>query len=188
MTAAGFRGLRWRPDSLGAAAVEFALAAPIFCLLLAAATDFGGALYTALKLDAAVAAGANYAQVNATNVSAANGSALAGSIANIVMTSGGTTYADGVVVVNNGPSVTISGGSASPGGVSANADACYCPTGARQSFAWGSSAVCGSACAGGGIAGKFVTLTATRTYNPVFAGYGLVTNHTIRASAAVETQ
>jgi Flp pilus assembly pilin Flp len=190
MTGAAARALpqRSRRDTRGAAAVEFALIAPILCLLLAGAVDFGGALYTNLKLDAAVAAGANYAQVNAANVSSANGAALAANIANVVETSEGAVYANGVVVVNNGPSVTVSGGSASPGGTPGNADACYCPTGAGQSFAWGGAAVCGAVCPSGGIAGKFVTITVTRTYNPVFASYGLVANHAISASAAVETQ
>jgi len=178
----------FRRDRRGAAAVEFALIAPIFCILFAAAVDFGGVLHTQLKLDAAVAAGANYAQVNAANVSAANGAALAGNIASIVRTSDGAAYADGLVVVNNGPGVTISGGTASPGGTPGPADACYCPTGSGTAFAWGSATPCGAACPGGGVAGKFVTITVTRLYNPVFSGYGMVADHTIRASAAVETQ
>lgn len=185
---AGVRGVRPRRDVRGAAAVEFALVGPIFCFLLAGAVDFGGALYTQLKLDAAVAAGANYAQVNAANVSAANGAALASNIANIVTTSEGTAYANGTVVVNNGPSVTIGGAGGGLGGTDANANACYCPTGAGQSFAWGSSSACGAVCANGGIAGKFVTITVTRAYHPIFSNYGLIANDSISASAAVETQ
>src|ERR1019366_1729717 len=91
MTGVAARALpqRSRRDARGAAAVEFALIAPILCLLLAGAVDFGGALYTNLRLDTAVAAGANYAQVNAANVSSANGAALAANIANVVETSEG---------------------------------------------------------------------------------------------------
>lgn len=177
-----------RRDARGAAAVEFALVAPIFCLLLAAAIDFGGALYTNLKLDAAVAAGANYAQVNAANVSAANGSALALNIANIVKTSDGATYADAAVVVNNGPSATVTGGAVSSGGTPTGADACYCPTGSGDSLVWGGATTCGAACPASGVAGKFVTISVRRNYSPIFSSYGLVQNQTIRASAVVETQ
>lgn len=181
-------GTGLRRDIRGAAAVEFALIAPIFCLLLAAAIDFGGALYTNLKLDAAVAAGANYAQVNAANVSAANGPALALNIANIVQTSDGAAFADGVVVVNNGPSDTVSGGAVSSGGTPAAADACYCPTGSGDSLVWGAATACGSACPAGGVAGQFVTISVRRNYSPIFSSYGLVQNQTIGASAVVETQ
>ena len=62
-----------RATARGVAAVEFALVTPIFCLLLAGIVDLGGALYTKFKLDSAVTAGANFAQVNAGNVSSANG-------------------------------------------------------------------------------------------------------------------
>src|SRR5580692_477499 len=55
-------------DDRGIAAVEFALLAPIFCLLMAGVIDLGGVLFTKFQLDAAVTAGANFAQVNASNV------------------------------------------------------------------------------------------------------------------------
>lgn len=172
----------------GAAAVEFAMIAPIFCVLLAASVDFGGVLYTQLKLDSAVAAGANYAQVNNANVSSANGAALATNVANIVRTSEGAAYADGMVVVNDGPSVTITGGAASSGGAPTPADSCYCPTGSGATFAWGAASACGASCPGAGIAGKFVTITVTRTYTPIFMSYGLIQNNKISASSVVETQ
>jgi Flp pilus assembly protein TadG len=173
----------------GAAAVEFAVIAPILCLLLAGAVDFGGAIYTTLKLEAAVSAGANYAQVNALNVGSADGAALAANIANIVMASDGASYADDVVVVNNGPSATVINGGASSGGAPARADACYCPTGSGAgAIVWGAAIACGAACPSGGVAGKFVTIGASRRYSPIFSSYGLVQNRTIGASAVVETQ
>ena len=39
-----------------------------------------------------------------------------------------------------------------------------------------------------GYAGKFVTITATRQYTPIFSGYGIVQNDTITTSAAVQVQ
>jgi Flp pilus assembly protein TadG len=184
----GFMGLA--RDRRGAAAVEFALVTPIFCLLLAGIVDLGGALYTKFKLDAAVTAGANFAQLNASNVTAANGQTLANNIATIVEASEGASWADGGVVVNDGPTTTVSGGTATSSGTAANADLCYCPTGTPGSFTWGSSATCGNACPGTntGYAGKFVTITASHSYTPIFSSYGIVQNGTITASAAVQVQ
>ena len=176
-------------DRRGVAAVEFALLMPIFCLLLAGIVDLGGALYTKFKLDSAVTAGANFAQINAANVSSTNGQGLATNIATIVETSQGANWADDAVVVNNGPGASVSSGAPTSGGTPTNADVCYCPTGTAGTFAWGNSTTCGAACpGGGGYAGKFVTITATRQYTPIFSGYGIVQNDTITASAAVQVQ
>jgi len=177
-------------DRRGVAAVEFALLTPVFCLLLAGIVDLGGALYTKFKLDSAVTAGANYAQINAGNVSSTNGQALATNIATIVETSQGSGWANDGVVVNDGPSTSVSSGTASTSGTASNADLCYCPTGAPGAFTWGSSTTCGSACPGSntGYAGKFVTITATKQYTPIFSSYGIVQNNTISASAAVQVQ
>jgi Flp pilus assembly protein TadG len=177
-------------DRRGIAAVEFALVAPVFCLLFAAAVDFGGVLFTRFKLNAAVAAGANYAQVNSANVSAAGGAALATNIANIVQTNDGGAWADDNVVVNNGPATTVVAGAPTTSGVAANADACYCPTGTSGALVWGSARTCGQACPGtdAGLAGKFVVITASKPYTPLFADYGIVRDGLITASATVQVQ
>ena len=176
-------------DDRGVAAVEFAFVTPIFCLLLVGAIDLGGALFVRFKLDTAVTAGANFAQVNATNVSSTNGQALANNIATIVETSQGSSWANDVIVVNDGPSTTVSGGTSTTSGTAANADSCYCPSGTADSFTWGSAATCGSSCgANAGYAGKFVTITATRTYTPIFSSYGIVANNTITTSSVVQVQ
>ena len=181
-------------DDRGIAAIEFAVIAPLFCLLFVAAIDIGSAVYTRFKLDAAVSAGANYALINAANVSATGGATLASNIAAIVENGVASGYANEAIVVNNGPTATVSGGTPSAagtlstGGTNAPADSCYCPTGTTTAFTWGAAKTCGSACAGGAVAGKFVTIVATRTYNPIFSSYGLIANNTITASATVETQ
>lgn len=176
-------------DEHGVAAIEFAFVAPMFCLLLVGAIDLGGALFVQFKLDSAVTAGANFAQVNASNVSSTNGQTLANNIATIVETSQGSGWANDVVVVNNGPSTTVASGSATTSGTASNADACYCPSGTAGSFTWGASSTCGASCgAGAGYAGKFVTITANRTYTPIFSNYGVVKNDTITASVVVQVQ
>jgi Flp pilus assembly protein TadG len=174
-------------DRRGASAVEFALIGPVFCLVFAGAVDIGGALFTKMKLDAAVAAGVNYAQVNAASVGAANGATLASNIATVVATSQGAGWADDTVVVNHGPQTSVSGGAASSSGAASDADQCYCPTGTTSSLDWGAAQTCGAACPSGGYAGKFVTIAASRSYTPIFSTYGLVQNP-MSVSAAVQVQ
>jgi Flp pilus assembly protein TadG len=172
----------------GTAAVEFALFMPLFGLLVAGVVDLGGALWIKFKLDSAVTAGANYAQLNASNVGSTNGQALANSIATIVESSEGSSWANDTVTVNNGPATTVSSGSSTTSGTASNADACYCPTGTATSVTWGGSSTCASSCTGGGYAGKFVVITATQTYTPIFSSYGIVQNDTITASSMVQLQ
>ena len=181
-------------DERGIAAIEFSIIAPLFCLLFVAAIDMGSAIYTRFKLDAAVSAGANYALINAANVSSTGGATLASNIAAIVENSEGAGYANEAIAVNDGPTATVSGGAPgtpgtlTTGGTNAPADSCYCPSGTTTAFTWGAAKTCGSTCASGGLAGKFVTVVATRTYSPIFSSYGLIANNTITASATVETQ
>ena len=56
----------------GIAAVEFAILVPVFLILLMGTTDLGQMLYAYYKLDQAVAAGAEYAALNAANVTSTN--------------------------------------------------------------------------------------------------------------------
>lgn len=172
----------------GIAAVEFALIAPIFVLILAGTIDLGIQIYLEAKIGAAVAAGAEYAAVNASSVNSANGASLASAIANVAANANGSGWENSSVVVNNGPSATVTGGTLSAGGTAANADSCYCPTGSPPNWSWGTAVACGSACTGGGIAGKFVTVTASRSVTPLFPAFNFVRGSTITQSALVQTQ
>ncbi len=160
----------FRAQKSGASAVEFALMAPVFCLIFAGVGDFGGALYAKFGLDGAVSAAANYALLNAANVNSTAGASLASNVATILGSARAADWATGSVVVNNGPTASIdSSGTVTSGGTVSNANNYYCPTGSGASVAWGSSMASGSNCTGGGIAGKFVTIVAHRTYNKIFA-------------------
>lgn len=176
-------------DSQGVAAVEFALILPVFGVMLAGVVDLGNVLYTRFRLDSAVAAAADYVEVNASSVSSTGGATLASNAATIAQSSQGSNWANASVVINNGPSSTISSGNTTAGGTAANADSCYCPTYTTGNTTWGTAVSCGSACpTTSTTAGKFVTVTASRTYTPVFSTYGIVQNGTISSSATVETQ
>lgn len=179
---------RFAVDRSGIAAIEFALMLPVVALVTAASVDFGAILFTKFKLDESVSSATNYAMLNAGSVNAASGSSLASALATLVASSRGSGWANSSVTVNAGPGASSTNGSLSASGSSSPADSCYCPTGSAASVSWGSTQTCGASCAGGGFAGKFVQVTATRNYTPLFSGFGLVASHTISASSLVQVQ
>jgi Flp pilus assembly protein TadG len=172
----------------GVAAVEFALYSVVFLPLLAGTTDVGMLIYTHFQLDAAVAAGAQYAVVNAANVNSSSGASLATSIATLVANTQGSGWANSTVVVNNGPSAAVTSGSASSSGTASNADSYYCPSGTPGSWTWGSAVAAGASCTGGGTAGKFVTVAASRTYSSIFPGISIVHSGPVSQSVIVQVQ
>jgi Flp pilus assembly protein TadG len=169
----------------GIAAVEFAILVPVFLILLMGTTDLGQMLYAYYELDQA---GAEYAALNAANVTSTNGAALASSVATIVESANGSSWANDTIVVNNGPTVTVTGGTAVSSGTASNADSYYCLTGSPGSWSWGTANATQVSCAGGGTAGKFVTVTATYSYHPVLKIYTFITDSTLSQSSVVQTQ
>lgn len=161
-------------ENAGVAAIEFAIFATVFVIILAGTVDIGTLIYTASQLDAAVTAGAQYAENNAATVSS-NPSGLSSDISTVVNTANGSGWATSAVNVNNSCSATP-------------CNSCYCPTGSPPSWSWGSAKTCGSSCTGGGVAGQFVTITASRSVSPLFPAFGFVQNGSISRSALVETQ
>lgn len=157
----------------GAAAVEFAILAPILVLVLAGAVDFGGVVFTRFGLDNTVSSAANYALNAKASVNGTSGGTLAQTISAVISNSGATQI-NGTVTINNGPMATITNGVATISGTAANANSCYCPTRSGATITWGSAATCGSACDGGGKAGKFVVISVSRTYTPFFSNYGFI--------------
>ncbi len=177
-------------DRSGVAAVEFALIAPTLILVLVGLIDLGGMLYTRFQLDASLSAGANYAMVNGSSVNSTSSASLANTLAGLVASGQASNWANSSITVNAGPTASSSGGTLTTGGAASSADSCYCPTGtASSSVSWGAAQTCGATCTGGGYAGKFVLLSASKTYTPIFSGYGLVSQSgTITTSSLVQVQ
>ena len=177
-------------DRSGVAAVEVALISPTIILILVGLVDLGGMLYTRFQLDASLTAGANYAMINGTSVNATSAAALASTLAGLVSSGQSSNWANSSVTVNAGPTASSSGGVVTTGGTASSADSCYCPSGATTgSITWGSSQTCGATCTGGGFAGKFVLLSATHAYTPIFSGYGMVApNGQITTTSLVQVQ
>jgi Flp pilus assembly protein TadG len=172
----------------GIAAVEFAFLVPIFLVLFMGVVDVSQLICDYHKLDQAVAAGAQYAALNAANVSSINGASLGSAIATAVEGANGTAWANDTVVVNNGPSVTYTSGRSTSGGTAANADSFYCLTGSAPSWTWGSAYTSQVSCTGSGTAGKYVTITATYSYVPILKFYAFIGNMTLTQSAAVQVE
>ncbi|WP_051370700.1 TadE/TadG family type IV pilus assembly protein [Mesorhizobium loti] len=178
-----------RHQKAGVSAVEFALVSPVLLVILAGTVDIGGSLKAKFELSSAVSAGSNYALLNGDKVNSSGGSALAGNIATIV-TSGLSSNGGSIqVLVNNGATLAYNAATstATQTGTAANADLCYCP-GNSGAVAWSSPVACGSICSAGGLAGKFVTITASKPYTPLFGGFGIVSNGNITVQSVVQPQ
>jgi Flp pilus assembly protein TadG len=182
----GLRSLFRRRD--GTAAVEMALISPMLMLLLAGIIDFGRAYREEIELSSAVAAASQYALLNVANINSTSGAGLAATLSGIVANTNGAAWAGATVTVNNGATNAIAGGTATTGGTAANADSCWCPTGTSAAWNFASAATCGSACAGGTLAGKFVTIAGTRQFTAIFTAYGLIGNITLHQSTIVQAQ
>jgi Flp pilus assembly protein TadG len=172
----------------GIAAVEFAFMVPVLLVLFSGVIDVSQMIYAYYQLDQAVAAGTQYAVLNAANVSSTNGASLATSIATVVENANGTAWANDTIVVNNGPTVTITSGSAASSGTATNADSYYCVTGSAPSWTWGTAYSSQTSCTGGDTAGKYVTVSASYNYVPLVGISGVFTNSTLSQSAAVRVQ
>jgi Flp pilus assembly protein TadG len=182
------RGLFTQRQRSGIAALEFGLIAPLFATMLAGTVDLSNYIHINLRLNAAVAAGSNMALINASGVNSSTGATLASNIADLVANSSMAAWANDVVVVNDGPSASITSGKPSSSGSAANADSCYCPTGGTGAWVWGSAVSCGSPCLSGSLAGKFVTVTASRPFTPLFAAFGIIAAGNVTAATMVQTQ
>jgi Flp pilus assembly protein TadG len=172
----------------GTAAVELALIAPMLLTLAAGIIDFARVYHEEIELSSAVAAAAQYSLINAANINSSNAASLAATLSGIVANSNGAAWAGATVTVNDGATSAVSNGTTTSSGTPANANSCWCPTGSSAAWSWGAAATCGSACASGTLAGKFVTITGTRSFSAIFGNYGLISNITLHQSTIVQAQ
>ncbi|WP_420963562.1 TadE/TadG family type IV pilus assembly protein [Brucella sp. IR073] len=170
----------------GASAVEFAVIAPVFVLILAGSLDLGMVIYARFKLDSAVSSGASYALTNASMVTSTQGNDLANKIAALIAARASNATAS--VTVNNGPNANFENGIIKASRQSQAADRCYCPTGNAQSLVWGAEKQCGAVCPDGARAGKFVAISVEQPYQPIFSGYGFIDDDTISSATVVRTE
>lgn len=173
-------------DEDGVSSVEFALIGPVLLLILAGVVDFGGALKAKFDLNSSLAAASNFAMMNGDSVTSDGGADLASKIAAIAR--GGLSGGAGSVEVNvnDGPKLTYADGTTATSTTAGRADRCYCPTRSGETITFGTAATCGSACGSGAHAGKFVVIRASKPYNPLFGGFGIVEAGNIRVMSVVQ--
>jgi Flp pilus assembly protein TadG len=172
----------------GTAAVELALLSPMLMILLAGIIDFSRVYFQEIQLSSAVAAAGQYALLNVASINSTGAASLAATLSGIVANSNGSAWAGATVTVNDGATSAITNGTTSPSGTAANANSCWCPTGSTTTAAWGTAAACGTSCAGGTFAGKFVTISGTRAFTAIFGNYGLISNTTLHQTTIVQAQ
>jgi Flp pilus assembly protein TadG len=172
----------------GTAAVEMALVAPMLMTLMAGIVDFARAYYDEIILSASVAAAAQYALLNVASINSTSAASLAATLSGIVANSNANAWANVTVTVNDGATSTVTNGVTTASGTAANANSCYCPTGSPPNWVWGSATACGSTCAGGTLAGKFVTIAGSKVFSAIFIDYGLIGNITLQQNMIVQAQ
>jgi Flp pilus assembly protein TadG len=170
------------------AALEFGMLAPLYMIGMAATVDIGNAITANVIVAGSVQSASNYALVNASQVNSTSGATLATNLATIAANAFATNWANSTATVNNGPAASVTGGTTSSSGTPANANLCYCPTGTYSSITWGTSVTCGTTCTGGGIAGKFVVVTASYTWTPLFTSYSFVPSGYVSSGTVVQVQ
>lgn len=167
------RKLWQRQDGLSA--VEFALIAPIFLLLVTAAVDIGALVQDKMRIEDAAQSAMTYAMGHGQPLDSAKAKELAQNLERILVSRLGSDV--GVTVdVNHGAVRTYAGAKGQDSGNAALAASCYCPTMDASSVKWNDVMACGKPCPGGGGSGKFVFLKISKPHAPIFGGYGLAEN------------
>jgi Flp pilus assembly protein TadG len=131
----------------GVAAFELTLLLPVLVAIFLGLADFSLAYHQELQVDATLASAAEFAFTDGqTNT----GSTLTSDITNFIgVISPGLTAS----AVYNDNDTTVGD--------------CYCVTGSPPSYTLASS--CGAACSDGSTSGKYVSITVSFTYTPLFA-------------------
>jgi Flp pilus assembly protein TadG len=149
----------WDRGTRAVAAVEFALVSPFLFMVLAAAVDFGLFNYGLTRLNLAVAAGAEYAQILGTTATK-------------------TGVQNYVVSVTNLSNVTST----------ATAPACYCMTGSTNARAL-TATTCAAVCPDGvATSTYFMTIGASYTYTPIMPLWDYMATSTATVTTAVQLQ
>lgn len=169
---------RFRRNRRGASAIEFALIAPLILLLLAAVVDFGLLVHNRSTLETATSSAISYALAKGQDLKASNALTYAATIADIA-----SRQLDADVTVDVILNRTLATSRTEAGltqdGPSSAANLCYCPTRSAGTIDWGDSTRCNGPCSGGGFAGRFLTIRATKHYQPLFLEFGLISEGNI---------
>ncbi|MFY9834780.1 MAG: pilus assembly protein, partial [Methylocystis sp.] len=162
-----------------------------YILVIGGVIDIGRAISMEFNLSSGVSAAASFALNNTSSSNSTNGQTLANNLANILASSYSTGWANATVVVNNGPSASITnGGAIVTSGTASNANSFYCPTGSvKVGITWGSSYTsAGTSCSTGGpVSGQYIVLSATKSFTALILPPSIISN-SFTVSAVVQVQ
>lgn len=175
----------WRSRS-GVSAVEFALVAPIFALILAGIIDLGNILHARFQFNSVLSSGANYALVAAEDIDGGNVEDVTRRLAAVLISTAHDETLSIDANVNNAMTMRYRDGKAQLEHGDGEAASCYCPDRRGVGLDWGSPMQCGSVCEQGGIAGKFTTVTMSRHLSPLFGGFGMIKEGQVASTTVVQ--
>jgi len=173
-------------DDAGSPAIEFALIAPVFLLIVAATFDVGSILHGKFRLNAQVSSAASYSQNQGNLIVDNSAASFAATVATLV--ANGTSSIDATVVLNNAISATLTGGAMTTVDSSGIMAQCYCPARVNNTVAWGAQRTCQITCADGSTAGRFIEIRARTPYVAMFEGLGLTEDRMLSANALIRIE
>ena len=170
----------------GVAAVEFAFIAPILLILMASVSQISLFVFKRMKANEAVSSAANSALSSGAGLT----SSTADSTANLLAAILRAPDKDGtaLVLINGSRQYNITATSVTASGPASAADECRCPSSNGASISWGSAVACTSTCPSGAPAGKYVSISYSRPYKPIFPTYGIVPSTGISLQTAARVQ
>ncbi len=165
-------GARVLRDRRGVAAVEFAILAPLFLLVLGATAGIGLGVVSKIRANEAVSAAAHGALIAGDSLKAGTADQTAADLATILRRA--WTVPDEAVVrieFNGARTYRFAGREAVAAGATAAVDECRCPTRADGAVQWGDAVGCGQPCSDAGIASRYVLIDVAVPASPVFASF-----------------
>ncbi len=172
----------------GASAVEFALLGPVFIVMMAGIVELGGAVNTKLRIDSAITSASTYLLGKGASVNASSAETLAKDVLKMLEAELGKKDVAAAVTVNNGPTVTMTIEGEGKSGNNSGADSCYCPSKGDGLIQWGNAMTCGTACASGGFAGKYVVISASKGFVSLFPVDRFIKSDMLGGTAIVQVQ
>lgn len=185
MTSSNF-ARRLGRDERGVSAIEFALIAPLILLVLAAVVDVGGLIYMRTQLEIAVSAATSHAMGVGQDLKFIEAE-LGQQAARIIVGRMGNRV-DLKITLNKSHLTRFSAQGISQSGPASAADLCYCPNRGDDGIDWGEAQICRAPCPDGGRAGKFLAITASLPYTPLFFDYGVATPDGVNLQTMVALQ
>jgi hypothetical protein len=173
-------------DEAGSPAVEFALIAPVFLLILTATFDIGSIIHKKFSLDAQVSSAASYSQNLGAQIVDGGAADFASAVATLA--ANGKTSVDTKIILNNAMSATFVAGGMTTTDSSGIISQCYCPARVNEAIQWGAPKTCRAACTDGTVAGRFIEIHASTPYISLFGGLGIAEGSKISVSSVIRIE